>query len=168
MRAEIRTEFGIRTTSAARTIRDVARRLSDRELTRAIRDSRHARHIRPAELTALLRTCRRARALVDPTQNPTRSGLEDDFLRWIRRYKLPVPRINVKAGGKEVDARFITERVILEVDSWEYHGDPITFRSDAERGTAHAANGFLPLRLTDDRLTRGEAERLHMILARRR
>jgi hypothetical protein len=167
-RTEIRTQLGIRTTSAARTIRDIARRLSDRQLTRAIQDSRHARHIRPAELTTLLRTCPRARALVDPTQNPTRSGLEDDFVRWVRRYKLPMPIINVKASGKEVDARFIAERVILEVDSWEYHGDPITFRSDAERGTAHAANGFLPLRLTDDRLTAVEAERLRGILARRR
>jgi very-short-patch-repair endonuclease len=167
-RHDIRIELGIRTTSAARTIADIARRLTDRQLTRAIQDSRHARHIRPAELETLLFTCPRARALVDPSQNPTRSGLEDDFLRWIRRHKLPMPTINVKAGGKEVDARFNAERVILKVDSWEYHGDPITFRSDAERGTAHAANGFLPLRLTDDRLTAVEAERLHRILARRR
>ena len=79
-----------------------------------------------------------------------------------------MPTINIKADGMEVDARFNTERVILEVDSWEYHGDPITFRSDAERGTAHAANGYLPLRLTSDRLTAYEAERLHGILARRR
>jgi Transcriptional regulator, AbiEi antitoxin len=166
-RVEIRTELGIRTTSAARTIADIVRRLTDRQLTRAIQDSRHARHIRPPDLEKLLRTCPRARALVDRTQNPTRSGLEDDFLRWIRRYKLPMPTINVKASGKEVDAWFHNERVVLEVDSWEYHGDPITFRSDAERGTAHAANGFLPLRLTDDRLTAVEAERLHGILARR-
>jgi hypothetical protein len=167
-RADVHTELGIRTTSAARTIADIVRRLTDRQLTRAIQDSRHARHIRPPELEKLLRTCPRARALVDPAQNPTRSGLEDDFLRWIRRYKLPMPTINVKASGKEVDAWFQNERVVLEVDSWEYHGDPITFRSDAERGTAHAANGFLPLRLTDDRLTALEAERLHGILARRR
>jgi very-short-patch-repair endonuclease len=79
-----------------------------------------------------------------------------------------MPTINVKSGGMEVDARFETERVIVEVDSWEYHGDPITFRSDAERGTAQAANGFLLLRLTSDRLTAAEAERLHGILARRR
>lgn len=167
-RADVRIELDIRTTSASRTIADIARRLTDRELTRAIQDSRHARHVRPAELEKLLQMCPRARALVDPSQNPTRSGLEDDFLRWIRRYKLPVPTINVKADGTEVDAMFHAERVILEVDSWEYHGDPITFRSDAERGTAHAANGFLPLRLTSDRLTAAEAERLNGILARRR
>lgn len=167
-RHEIRIELAIRTTSAARTIADIARRLTDRQLTRAIQDSRHAGHIRPSELENLLLRCPRARALVDPDQNPTRSGLEDDFLRWIRRHQLPMPRINVKADGTEVDAVFETERVILEVDSWKFHGDPITFRSDAERGTAHAANGFLPLRLTSDRLTAAEAERLHRILARRR
>jgi hypothetical protein len=167
-RADLRIELDIRTTGTARTIADIARRLTDRQLTRAIQDARHARHLRPPELETLLRTCSRARALVDPGQNPTRSGLEDDFLRWIRRHKLPMPTINVKAHGMEVDARFNTERVILEVDSWEYHGDPMTFRTDAERGTVHAANGFLPLRLTSDRLTAAEAERLHEILARRR
>jgi very-short-patch-repair endonuclease len=79
-----------------------------------------------------------------------------------------MPTINVKSDGMEVDAVFEAERVILEIDSWTYHGDPITFRSDAERGTAHAANGFLLLRLTSDRLTAAEAKRLHGILARRR
>jgi hypothetical protein len=167
-RDEIRMRLGIWVTSAGRTTGDIAPRLTDKQLTRAVQEARLNHHLKPTALDQLGRRCRRIQQLVDPDQNPTRSGLEDEFLRWIRRHKLPMPTINVKADGMEVDAKFTTERVILEVDSWEYHGDPITFRSDAERGTAHAANDFLPLRLTSDRLTAAEAERLHGILARRR
>ncbi len=165
---DVRIRLGIPTTSAARTIADIAGRLTDTQLTRATQNSRRAGHIKDSELPRLLRRCPRLRDLVDPRQNPTRSSLEDEFVRWIRRHDLPMPRINVKANGMEVDAVFDAERVIVEVDSWEYHGDPITFRRDAERSTVHAANDFLPLRLTSDRLTRAEAIRLHGILEARR
>lgn len=165
---DVRIQLDVRTTSAGRTIADIAPRLTDRQLTRVVQDARHKDHLKPTALQQLLNRCPRIRQLVDPDQNPTRSPLEDDFLRWIRRHKLPMPTINVKADGTEVDARFDAERVILEVDSWTYHGDPVSFRNDAERGTAHAANGYLPLRLTSDRLTTTEATRLHGILARRR
>jgi len=58
--------------------------------------------------------------------------------------------------------------VRVEVDSWEYHGDRQSFDTDRERDTAAAANGLLPLRLTPERLTRAEAERLERILEARR
>jgi hypothetical protein len=52
---------------------------------------RHKDHLKPTALQQLLNRCPRIRQLVDPDQNPTRSPLEDDFLRWIRRHKLPMP-----------------------------------------------------------------------------
>ena len=40
-------------------------------------------------------------------------------------------------------------RVVLEIDSYEYHGDRISFSAqDRDRDAARAAEGDLPLRIT--------------------
>lgn len=166
--SDIRRQLGIRTTSAGRTIADLAPRLTDTQLTRAIQDARLNGQLQPTALQRLLRRCPRARALIDLGQNPTRSPLEDEFRRWIKRHRLPMPTINVSADGKEVDALFEKEGVVIELDSWTYHGDPVSFRRDRERDTATAAKGLLPLRLTGDRLTGAEAARLEGIFSARR
>ena len=87
---------------------------------------------------------------------------------WAKRHGLPTPQINATVNGKEVDALFPAERVIVELDSWTFHGDPISFRNDKARDTARAADGLLPLRLTSDRFTAEGADELHRILSRRR
>src|SRR5438270_682951 len=52
---------------------------------------------------------------LDNRQNPTRSGGEDDLVAFCARYGLPVPRINTRVHGFEVDAYFPVERVIVEL-----------------------------------------------------
>lgn len=167
-RADVTTNYGMRVTTIVRTILDILPRLSDREAVRLVNDARVQHVLKPTALSHLLARSPRLRRLIDPTQNPTRSGLEDDFVRWIKRHGLPMPRINRHTSGHEVDAVFEAERVIVEVDSWDYHGNPQSFVTDRERDTAAAANGFLPLRLTPERLTRAEAIRLQRILEARR
>ena len=74
-------------------------------------------------------------------------------------------------GGYIVDALFVTERVIVELDSWPFHGDKIAFETDRERDAAMLARGLVTVRVTEERLDdrpREEAERLHAILAQRR
>jgi hypothetical protein len=165
---DVTVNYGVRVTTIVRTVIDIAPRLTDRELIRAIQDGRHTQHLKPSKLQELLLRCPRARNLVDPTQNPTRSSLEDDFLAFVKRYDLPTPRINTRKSGTEVDAIFETEQVIVELDSWEFHGDPIAFHRDKARDTARAADGLLPLRLTSDRFTAEGADELCRILSRRR
>lgn len=167
-RRDVTTNFGIQVTTVIRTIIDIEPRLTDPQLIRAIQDARHAHHLQPSKLDELLGRCRRARELIDPTQHPTRSSLEDDFMAFVKRYELPTPRINTRKSGTEVDAIFDTEQVIVELDSWEFHGDPIAFRRDKARDTARAADGLLPLRLTSDRFTAEGADELDRILSRRR
>lgn len=58
--------------------------------------------------------------------------------------------------------------MIVELDSWEFHGDPISFCGDRVRDTDRADEGYLPLRITPDRLTGAQAEQLRRILSRRR
>jgi very-short-patch-repair endonuclease len=167
-RHDVTTNFGIRVTTAVRTIIDIEPRLTDPQLIRAIQDARHARHLRPGTLDELLGRCRRARELIDPSQNPTRSPHEDDSVAWARRHGLPTPRINVKVNGKEVDALFPQERVIVELDSVEFHDDPISFRNDRRRDRGSAADGYVTVRLLQEDLTDEDAELLHQTLAQRR
>jgi hypothetical protein len=144
LRRDVTTNFGIRVTTVIRTIIDIEPRLTDAQLIRAIQDARHARHLRPGTLAELLRRCRRGLELIDPTQNPTRSKHEDDFVAWAKRHGLPTPRINVKVNGQEVDALFPQERVIVELDSEEFHDDPISFRTDRQRDRRSAGRRWRP------------------------
>jgi very-short-patch-repair endonuclease len=167
-RRDTTVHFGIRVTTVIRTIIDIEPRMNDSQLIRAIQDARHAHHLQPSKLDELLQRSPRARDLIDPTQNPTRSKHEDDFVAWAKRHGLPTPRINVKVNGKEVDALFPQERVIVELDSVEFHDDPISFRSDRRRDRGSAAHGFLTVRLLKEDLTDEDAEELHQTLAQRR
>jgi very-short-patch-repair endonuclease len=63
------------------------------------------------------------------------------------RHGLPSPRINVTVNGKEVDALFPEERVIVELDRVEFHNDPISFRNDRRRDRGSAAHGYVKVRL---------------------
>ncbi len=162
------TNFGIPVTTVIRTIIDIKPRLTDPQLIRAIQDARHAHHLQPSKLAELLQRCPRARDLVDPTQNPTRSPLEDDFAAFCERHGLPTPRINVEINGNEVDALFPEERVIVELDSVEFHDDPISWRNDRRRDRSSAAHGYLTVRLIREDLTDEDAWELHQTLAQRR
>ena len=164
---DITTNYGMPVTTVVRTIIDISPRLNDREFVRAVNDARHAHHLKPTTLKALIRRSHRAKRLIDPTQNPTRSQAEDDFMAWIKRHKLPVPRINVHPNSHEVDAVFEDQRVIIELDGWNFHNDYDSFRNDRTRDRISAANGYLPLRYTPADLTDEEAERLRQILASR-
>ena len=165
---DVTTNFGIHVTTVIRTIIDIEPRLTDPQLTRAIQDARVAHHLKPAKLAELLSRCPRARNLIDPGQNPTRSPLEDDFLAFLKRHNLPTPIINATVNGKEVDALFPEERVIVELDSVEFHHDPISFRNDRRRDRGSSAHGFVTVRLLKEDLTGEDADLLHQTLVQRR
>jgi hypothetical protein len=167
-RADIRVELGVPTVTAARAIFEIAPRLNDRQLTRAVQNARRAGHIEPTALHTLLTRCPRLQQLVDPAQNPTRSTLEDLLLPWIHAHGLPVPQINTYLNGYEVDAYFPAHDLILELDSWEYHHPRDSFQSDRERDAHHLAHGTPTIRLTPERLTGHEAARLQHTLSVRR
>lgn len=103
---------------------------------------------------------------MDPQQNPTRSGLEDILIPWLQRHGLPIPIINTQVNGFEVDALFPHHQVILELDSWKYHKGHPQSLADRERDAHHLSFGYPTVRVTEDRLTEHEAERLRRILGR--
>ncbi|HTU95569.1 MAG TPA: hypothetical protein VMF14_06980 [Solirubrobacteraceae bacterium] len=170
-RNQIRRLHNVRVTSPSRTILDIQDRLTDKQLTRAVNQLRFDNHLKATELGRLLSSSPRARRLIDPQQNPTRSGKEDDFVAFCRRYGLPTPAINTTLFGNEVDALFEAEKVIVEIDDWGTHNSRASFESDRERDATAAEHGYLTVRVTTDRMAgrpTEEAARLHRILESRR
>jgi very-short-patch-repair endonuclease len=161
---DIRTELNVPTVSAGRAIADIAARLSDRQLTRATQDARHEGHLKAADLGKLLLRCPRLKELVDPNQNPTNSGFEDELKSWLNKHGLPLPIINTKVNGHQVDALFPEQRLILELDSWPYHKEYPQWRSDRERdGENLASGGFRTFRIPEH-LSDTKAQQLQAIL----
>ena len=152
--ADVTTQLGVRTTTAARTLRDIRSRITARQFTRLVNRARLDRLI---EANA-------AAEFLDRAGNPTRSGLEDRFLEFAARHGLPEPTVGVTLAGHEVDALFPAARLIVELDVYETHGDRATFHSDRERDTAHTAAGYRTIRLTPERLTDTTAATLRALL----
>lgn len=175
--ADRRRTLGIAVTSPARTLLDLAPPLPDRGLGRMIDDARHERLTTTAQLRALLERCpthpgaRRCRAIVGDPAGPTRSEFEARFIAFARAHDLPTPRVNANLDGREVDVLFEAERLIVELDSWEFHRHRRAFEADRERDARHLEAGYVTLRITWKRLCdhpRQEAARLDAVLRSRR
>ncbi len=176
-RRNIRTHRGIRVTSPARTLLDCAPRLTDKSLTRAYNDARRKLGVRPhhvADVIAQYRSrpgCERLKQLAGLGGGPTRSGWEDEFPAFCRRFGLPEPLMSTTVAGFEVDALFVEEKLIVELDGWDFHSDRASFESDRERDAATLEAGHATVRITWQRMharAAAEAARLHAILRQRR
>jgi hypothetical protein len=176
-RRDITTQLGVRVTSPARTLLDIAPRVSDKTLTRAVNDARIARHLHLSRLAELLCRCprhpgaARLRRFVERPNGPTRSEFEDAFVEFTARHGLPVPQVNATVDGREVDAWFEAERLIVELDGYGAHSTKDAFETDRERDAANLAADRETFRITWDRMMQTpdtEARRLHAIVARRR
>jgi hypothetical protein len=170
-------QLGIPATSPARTALDIAPRLTDERLTRVVNDGRHARVVHLDDLADVIARnpkhpgAKRLRGFVDAPAGPTRSELEDRFVAFAKRFGLPTPLTDVKVNGRHVDALFPAERVIVELDSWEFHRFRSSFEGDRNRDADQLAGGHVTVRVTDERMKRTpehEAQRLNKILADRR
>jgi hypothetical protein len=176
-RHDITTQLGIRVTSPARTLLDMSPRLRDRALKRAVNTALNSLWLTEDQLAEALAHHPKARAttriakLIGLPGTPTRSGWEDDFPRFCADHGLPAPVMGQPLGGYIVDALFPVEKVIVELDSWRFHKGKIAFETDRERDAHALANGFVNVRVTEERLDerpQHEANRLHAILESRR
>ena len=177
VRRDVTEHLGIRVTSPARTVLDNAPRLTDKRLTRMVNDARHSRFLYLDALGDVIDRnpthpgAKRLRPFVQTRSGPTRSELEDRFVAFAKRYGLPTPETNVPLLGYVVDVLFPAEKVIVELDSWEFHRFRSNFESDRNRDADMLAAGFLTVRVTDERMNESpeqEASRLNTILEARR
>ena len=163
--------YGIRVTTPARTLVDLADVLNHRQLTRAVNEAQVQRLTTANELTTLLtRYPGRRTSQLTPERGATRSHLEDAFTRFLKRHHLPLPERNQHIAGHEVDAVYRQQRLVIELDSRQFHTTARAFENDRNRDADLLNAGFSTLRITDHRLKRhatNEAKRLKDILRSR-
>jgi Transcriptional regulator, AbiEi antitoxin len=172
LRRDVHTRKEIRVTSPARTLLDKAPDLRRKSLTRAVNNARLSRILTLDDLADVVNRfpyhpgAPLLKPFISVEGGPTRSGWEDDFPAWCDRNGLPKPIMNAIVAGHEVDALFPNERVIVELDSWEFHHDQSSFESDRDRDADTLAAGHLTVRMTWARMTDPEAARLREIVRR--
>jgi very-short-patch-repair endonuclease len=164
-RRDIRRRHAVPVTSPARTVLDLQPRLTNARLQRLVNDLRVARHLNQTAFTDLCARCKRINALLGDSERPTRSVLEDLFKAFLRRHHLPVPEFNVTVDGREVDALYRAEKLIIELDSWGYHGDRAAFGRDRRKDARALADGYRSLRIATDQLDSETAGILRRALA---
>lgn len=101
----------------------------------------------------------------------TRSGLERRFRRLIREAGLPRPATNLFVEGYEIDVYWPRERFAVELDTYDYHGDPRSFEKDRLRHEELKLAGIEMVRVTGERLGREPSvvmRRIERLLAQRR
>ena len=83
----------------------------------------------------------------------TRSGPETDFLAFVLQRGLPRPQLNawLHLGDRhiQVDALWMPQRVIVELDTFATHGQSASFESDRARDRSLQVLGFQVIRITD-------------------
>ena len=170
--ADTTTHYGIRVTTPARTLVDLADVLSPSQLTRAVNEAQVQRLVTAAELSTLItRYPGRRTSQLTPERGATRSPLEDRFVRFLKRHHLPLPELNQRIQGHEVDAVYREHKLVIELDSRQFHATPQAFERDRDRDADLLNAGFSTLRITDHRLKHHqakEARRLREILSRAR
>jgi very-short-patch-repair endonuclease len=81
-----------------------------------------------------------------------RSPLETKFLSFLRRYRLPRPRLNdwITVGEKrfQVDCHWAGTRQVVELDGWQAHGTRTAHREDRARDRALLVAGYEVTRIT--------------------
>lgn len=155
-----RREAGIPVTSVARTLFDYAEVVDFQRLKRAWEEADRLKRLRLGEVE---RVCERGygrralkpiRRLLAETHavTRTRSPLEDRFQDFCRFYDLPPHSTNVEILGKEVDVLWPAAKLIVELDSWEFHSHHAAFQRDRARDTRLLVASYRTARVTHDRL----------------
>jgi very-short-patch-repair endonuclease len=169
-RGQVTTRHGIRVTTVARTIADIAPRLTDEQLTRVIHEARRNRQLTDHGLRRLLSACPRAAELVDPHQPPSESALDDAFRLFLKRRDIPEPEFQVEWHGHRVDALYRDHQLIIELDGRRDHGEWDRIEQDHVRDATAIEHRHDTLRITWRRVHKeaDELERqIRVILANR-
>ena len=149
---------GIPVTAIPRTLLDLARELHPTQLGYAFWEAERVDLIDPHELRAFLarshgrRGMAQLRPLADrllPPDLTVRSSLERRFYELIRDSGLPLPAMNTNLEGFEVDACWLEQKLVVELDGRTYHSGARAFETDRIRDATLQAAGYRVIRLTD-------------------
>ena len=163
---------GVPVTTAARTAFDLAGCVSSAQLERDVDDLIHrgvctGRQIQKVFFALAKRGRRGTAAMRDRIEAmgdgyiPPASELERRARRLIEEAHLPTPRFEIHLGDDDwigrVDVLWDSARVVVELDSEQFHGSPLARKADRERDNRLMAAGWRVLRITwDDLVDRPE------------
>jgi hypothetical protein len=167
-RGDVTYRQGIRVTTIARAIADIASRVTDVELTRAIHEAPRNRDLSDRGLARLYALCPRAARVFDSEEAPSRSIFQHTFRAFLELRGHPIPVFEANWHGFEVDAYYEDHQLIIELDGYLDHHLPDRFEDDRERDALAIELGHATLRITWKRLTRKPREldrQLRAILA---
>jgi hypothetical protein len=147
-------------TTPARTLLDLAEVVDEWRLERAFEEADRLRLLKAGALEEVCarshgrRALRPIRRLIDAAREPllTRSPLEERFVDFCRRQRLPPPVTNASILGFEVDVLWPAERLIVELDGFAFHHHRAAFERDRARDARLQAAGYRVIRLTHRRL----------------
>ena len=135
-------EAGIPVTTLERTLLDTAARLDAKQLEHDLVEADRSRRLRWPKLWQAIaehgrgrkgvKRLKRVVAQADPRFADAVSASEVDFLILCREEGLKMPQVNVLVEGKRVDFYWPKERLIVEADSYGFHGDPSAFEHDRQ------------------------------------
>lgn len=158
---DVRRKGLVRLTYPARTVIDMACELTQDELAWLIAEARARKLLRDGELEAAVeqagnsRGTAAVRAYLEREGGPVLSRSERERLmrRLVREAGMPQPQSNVRVAGYEVDFLWAEQRVVVEVDSWQFHGHRAAFESDRRKSMRLTDAGYIVIRITARQLT---------------
>jgi hypothetical protein len=148
---EVTLVRGIPATSIERTLLDLAGGMGAKRIERALVQADKTGRLSWPALAHILRRRRgrkgagrlkRIAAEVDPRAVETLSVTEVDFLALWRETGLPLPAVNVLVEGHLVDFLWPRQKVVVETDSWGFHGDRSSFERDHQTDVDLVAAGY--------------------------
>ena len=153
---DVRRHQGLRVSSPARALLEIAAKLPAPELTDAVGDGIAHRCLKRRDIEDVLgryphaRGAGRLAAVVDDPNATaiTRSRAEKAFLKLIRDSGLPRPVPNLPLGRYVPDFTWPDHRLIVEIDSYQFHAGPNGFDNDRKKDLFYRAADFDVLRFT--------------------
>jgi very-short-patch-repair endonuclease len=151
---------GIPVTALARTLIDVVGYESEERVERALEQ---AERMRLLDGRAIDEACARAptrkgvkriRARLREHRAPamSRSAFERRFLIMCRKAGLPLPAMNAWIEDCEVDAVWLEQQILVELDAYYSHGTRAAFEGDRRRDAKLESLEYRVIRITEERL----------------
>jgi very-short-patch-repair endonuclease len=131
----------------ARTLVDLAGVLALDELARACHEAGVRYSTTPTQVQAVLARRPRSRGAVKLKQilrgeiQISMSKLERRFLKLVRENRLVSPQTNRLVGVRRVDCRWPEQRLIVELDGYQYHQSRHAWEQDRRREREARARG---------------------------
>jgi very-short-patch-repair endonuclease len=153
---DVRMHRGLPVTAPARCLLDHAADADDDEIERALAEARMRRLVSDADLQGALERAptrpgarRLARVMRSVSGRViTRSKAERLVLRLIADAELPMPEVNAKLLGFEVDFLWRARNLVLEFDGFEFHRHRHQFEADRHRVQVLTAAGYRVIQVT--------------------